>query len=152
MSEFTETDIETVTRTLWGEARGEGFEGMVAVAWVIRNRVELDLGDDGRRDWWGEGYTGVCKAPMQFSCWNPNDRNFPYMVGRNVIPSGEWAVARQAALAVMDGQQADPTGGATHYHATRIQPPNWVRSMELTATVGRHVFYKALTGRGSKCA
>jgi len=55
----TINDIDVLARTLWGEARGEGPAGQVAVAWTIRNRV-----NDGRaKSWWGEGYTGVCKAP-----------------------------------------------------------------------------------------
>jgi spore germination cell wall hydrolase CwlJ-like protein len=28
-----------LARTLWGEARGEGDCGQIAVAWTIRNRV-----------------------------------------------------------------------------------------------------------------
>jgi spore germination cell wall hydrolase CwlJ-like protein len=36
----TEKDRDVLARTLWGEARGEGLAGMVAVAWSIRNSVE----------------------------------------------------------------------------------------------------------------
>ena len=70
---MSEQDVDVLARTIWGEARGEGFAGQVAVGWAIRNRVEADLGNDGKPDWWGEGYVGVCKAPWQFSCWNKND-------------------------------------------------------------------------------
>ncbi|MGG6879769.1 UNVERIFIED_CONTAM: cell wall hydrolase, partial [Pseudomonas aeruginosa] len=31
--------LDTLTKTIWGEARGEGREGMIAVAWVILNRA-----------------------------------------------------------------------------------------------------------------
>ena len=36
----TEQGRDVLARTLWGEARGEGLAGMVAVAWTIRNRVD----------------------------------------------------------------------------------------------------------------
>jgi len=39
----TERDRDILARTLYGEARGGGFAGQVAVACVIRNRV-----NDGR--------------------------------------------------------------------------------------------------------
>jgi hypothetical protein len=39
----TARDIDTLARTIWGEARNQGREGMIAVAWVIRNRVDIDL-------------------------------------------------------------------------------------------------------------
>ena len=38
--------LDTLARTLWGEARGEGRAGMQAVANVIRNRA-------ARPGWWG---------------------------------------------------------------------------------------------------
>ena len=63
----TDKDQDILARTLWGEARGEGVAGQIAVAWSIRNRVEMDLHNDGKPDWWGEGYAGVCKKPYQFS-------------------------------------------------------------------------------------
>lgn len=31
-------DIDTMARTIWGEARGEGVQGMQAIACVIMNR------------------------------------------------------------------------------------------------------------------
>ena len=45
----SEGDRDILARTLWGEARGEGLAGQIAVACTIRNRVE-----DGRaKSWWG---------------------------------------------------------------------------------------------------
>lgn len=35
----SDKDRDSLARTLWGESRGEGFEGQIAVAWTIRNRV-----------------------------------------------------------------------------------------------------------------
>lgn len=139
---ITHNDLEVLARTLWGEARGERTVGMVAVAWTIRNRVDMDLNHDGKPDWWGEGYTGVCKAPYQFSCWLPNDPNYPYMAGTKQIPSTEMALATAAAQSVVTGVVSDPTRGATHYHATSIKPPKWTVNAKHTTTIGRHAFYK----------
>jgi len=63
----TDKDRDILARTLWGEARGEGLAGQIAVAWTIRNRVF----DGKAKSWWGEGYAGVCLKPWQFSCLEP---------------------------------------------------------------------------------
>lgn len=41
-----------VAATIWGEARGESYEGKLAVGCVIRNRVESP-------GWWGRDWTSV---------------------------------------------------------------------------------------------
>ena len=83
----TDKDRDILTRTLWGEARGESLAGQIAVAWTIRNRV-----NDGKaKSGWGEGYACVCLKPYQFSCWNKNAPNFSCLSGAKPIPSGEIA-------------------------------------------------------------
>lgn len=139
----SEKERDIVARTLWGEARGEGFAGQVAVAWAIRNRVEMDLHNDGKPDWWGEGYAGVCLAKYQFSCWNRNDPNFSYLCGIKTIPAAQLAQARRAADDVIDGRMPDSTSGATHYYvASMSNPPGWAAKARRTVKLGRHVFYK----------
>lgn len=135
----TERDRDILARTLWGEARGETLAGQIAVAWTIRNRV-----NDGKdKSWWGEGYAGVCLAKYQFSCWNANDPNFPFLSGTKQIPFRELAQARIAADQVIDGKVPDPTGGATHYHATAMKKaPAWASKAKQTVVIGGHVFFK----------
>lgn len=58
--------IETVARTLYGEARGTGLLDRLGVLAVIRERVL-------RPGWWGRGWEGVCRHPWQFSCWHTHD-------------------------------------------------------------------------------
>jgi N-acetylmuramoyl-L-alanine amidase len=43
----TEKDRDILAHTLWGEARGEGLAGQIAVAWTIRKRVF-----DGKANSW----------------------------------------------------------------------------------------------------
>ncbi|RJX81247.1 cell wall hydrolase [Pseudomonas sp. LS-2] len=137
--DVTEKDRDVLARTLWGEARGEGLSGMVAVAWSIRNRVE-----DGKdRSWWGEGYTGVCQKPYQFSCWNKGDPNQPFLSGARQIPFRELAQCRLAADMVIDGKVPDPTSGATHYYAaSMLTAPIWTVGAKKTLTLGNHIFFK----------
>jgi len=134
-----EKDRDVLARTLWGEARGETLAGMLAVAWTIRNRV-----NDGKaKSWWGEGYAGVCLKPYQFSCWNKNDPNFPFLSGAKPIPVAEMAKAVMVATTVMDGAYPDPTGGATHYYATTMpKAPAWAAKAKQTLKLGHHVFFK----------
>ena len=134
-----EKDRDVLARTLWGEARGESLAGMVAVAWTIRNRV-----NDGKaKSWWGEGYAGVCLKPYQFSCWNKNDPNFPFLSGAKPIPVAEMAKPVMVATAVIDGAYPDPTGGATHYYATTMpKPPAWAARAKQTLKLGHHIFFK----------
>lgn len=138
-----ELDIDVLARTIWGEARGEGQAGQIAVGWCIRNRVEMDLHGDGKPDWWGEGYAGVCKAKWQFSCWNRNDPNSAYLRGEKQIPAAQFIQCREAAIAVIDGHQPDPTGNATHYYSTTMKtPPAWAKVATRTKKIGRHIFFK----------
>lgn len=135
----SEKDRDILARTLWGEARGEGLDGQVAVAWTIRNRVF----DGNDKSWWGEGYAGVCLKPWQFSCWNQNDPNHAYLCGAKPIPAAQFAQAQRAADQVMSGSVPDPTGGATHYYATTMpKAPAWAAKAKQTLRLGHHVFFK----------
>lgn len=124
--------VDVVARTLWGEARGEGAEGMQAVANVIANRV-------ARPGWWGRDWRGVCLAPYQFSCWLPSD---PNLIKLSMVTADDpaFAAALQIAASAVNGTLADITGGATNYHAVGIHPA-WADEMTVTAQIGRHVFY-----------
>ncbi|AOE63803.1 cell wall hydrolase [Pseudomonas corrugata] len=135
----SEKDRDILARTLWGEARGEGLAGQIAVAWAIRNRVE-----DGRaKSWWGEGYAGVCQAPYQFSCWNKNDPNYPCLSGAKPIPPKQFAQAQRAADLVISGAEPDLTKGATHYYATTMpKAPAWAAKATQTLRLGNHLFFK----------
>jgi len=124
--------VDVVARTVWGEARGEGREGMQAVANVIANRVD-------RPGWWGRDWVSVCLKSRQFSAWNRRDPNRTKIVA----VTADDPMFRQAldiAARAVAGTLPDITGGATHYH-TRAVSPAWASSLELKGTIGNHIFY-----------
>jgi spore germination cell wall hydrolase CwlJ-like protein len=85
----------------------------------------------------------VCQKPYQFSCWNKNDPNYPFLSGARQIPFREFAQCRGAADQVIDGKVPDPTGGATHYYATSMPvAPKWTVGARKTLTLGHHIFFR----------
>lgn len=127
-----EQDIDLLTRTLWGEARGETQAGKEAVASVIMNRVN-QAGP-------GASVTGTVLSPKQFSAWNTNDPNREKMLNLSKT-SPEYLQLRQIAERAVNGTLPDSTGGATFYHTTSINP-GWSSSGTVTGTIGSHIFYK----------
>ncbi len=138
MSLYEELSVDTLARTLWGEARGEGVRGMEAVASVVLNRVNLAKGRKGF--WWGNDIVQVCQKPFQFSCWNANDPQRPRVIAvtdKNIHFATAQRIARRAVYASIP----DATGGATHYHTLDICP-HWAEGKNPTAIIGHHIFYR----------
>jgi N-acetylmuramoyl-L-alanine amidase len=130
-------EIDVLARTIWGEARGEGKEGMEAVASVILNRVAVAKRLDGY--WWGNTVIQVCQKPYQFSCWNKLDPNFKKLISVDEQDM-YFATALRVAHRAMLGFVKDPTKGATHYHALNVSP-DWAKGHTPTNRIGHHVFY-----------
>jgi len=129
---MTNSDLDIMARTIFGEARGEGFEGKLAVAHVILNRVK-------KRHRKEVTIAGVCTEPYQFSCWLRDDLNRAKMEAITV----DHPVFRDclAALkAIAQGDDEDMTLGSTHYHSTAISPA-WAGGKDPVVTIGRHAFY-----------
>ena len=110
-----------MVENVWHEARGEGIKGMHAVALVTMNRVK-------------QRNKTVCEIvyePRQFS-WTANVTGY--------LPSNIDDV-RKAVANVMTDNVSDFTNGATHYHASYVNPL-WASSMQRVAVVGKHHFYR----------
>ena len=132
-----EQAVDILARTLWGEARGQPVRGIEAVAAVIVNRVRAAERRGGF--WWGDSVVAVCRKPYQFSCWNVNDPNRAKLLA--VTPADPmFATCLRVARRAVAGLLPDPTGGATHYHATGLHP-DWAAGHCPSAEIGRHVFY-----------
>ena len=127
--------LDTVARTLWGEARGEGLAGMIAVANVIANRV-------ANPGWWGKTWVEVCRKKWQFSCWLPSDPTHGPML-RADRRNPAFRVAMGVAQRVINGVLSDTTAGADHYYNPKSVPePKWARGRKPVAVIGAHVFYR----------
>lgn len=135
---YRELEIDVLARTLWGEARGEGTEGMQAVASVILNRVFVARARG--KYWWGNDIISICQKPYQFSCWNRSDPNFQKLQSVDKSDLYFATAQRIARRAVYDCLE-DTTNGATHYHAKQVNP-YWTRGERACAIVGNHIFYR----------
>jgi len=133
-----EIEIDVLARTIWGEARGEGKEGMEAVASVILNRIEF--AKQQTRYWWGNHIIQVCQKPYQFSCWNKQDPNFKKLLAVDKDDMHFGTALRVSRRAVL-GFIKDRTSGATHYHTIDILP-YWAKGQKPTTRIGHHVFYR----------
>jgi spore germination cell wall hydrolase CwlJ-like protein len=129
-------EIDVLARTIWGEARNQGREGMEAVACVIRNRVALGVAYDY---WWGNTIEKVCQKPYQFSCWLKDDPNLPKLLA--VTPANDIAFRVALEIAANYDSLFDHTNGATHYHTRNILP-KWSNNEKPTAIIGAHIFYR----------
>lgn len=129
------SDIEIFAKTLWGEARNQGYEGQQAVASVILNRVKLN-------GWRGHDIRSVCLKPFQFSCWLQSDPNRPKLMEvttKDPIYTQCIGIAGNAAV----GALPDNTNGGTSYYAKSMPyPPNWASGQHPCAEIGDHLFFK----------
>lgn len=129
---------DVLARTIWGEARGEGRQGMEAVAAVVMNRLAVAREKGGY--WWGHDIIRICQKPYQFSCWNKTDPNYTLVSAVDDIDP-VFATARRIARRAINGVLVDPVNGATHYHAAGISP-DWSLREKPVAVIGRHIFYR----------
>jgi len=126
---FTPADLGCLAMSLYWEARGEGRDGMVAVAWVVLNRLRHPAFPDT-----------VCEVikdggetpPCQFSFWCDGRADTP-------APGAAWELAQQVARQMLSDPEPDLTGGALYFHASWVSP-EW--ALELTTQLGRHLYYR----------
>lgn len=152
LANMTAADLRVGALTVFGEARGEPLIGMVAVSWVILNRVLIDLWGDQKPDWWGEGIEQVCKKPFAFTCHSElaeNRRNREAMEAATVTDPVflTCQAAFTAVIASVRGPSfgpdygKDPTLGSTHYFVTGSPEPKWARGKMAACRIGNHSFF-----------
>ncbi|MGB4617644.1 MAG: cell wall hydrolase [Dethiobacteria bacterium] len=117
--EIAPEEKELLARAVYGEARGESFQGQVAVAAVILNRVE-----DPR---FPDSIAGVIFQPMAFTA--VSDGQFW------LEPDQEAYRAVEKAL-----QGEDPTEGALYYYNPATATSYWIFSRPVLTRIGRHLF------------
>ncbi len=119
----TTSDIQLMARAINGEARGEPYEGQVAVGAVILNRVK-----DSK---FPNTIAGVIYQSGAFTAVADGQINVPIAQGSTVL---------KAAQDAMNGW--DPTGGAIYYFNPNTATNKWIWSRPLIKTIGKHRFCK----------
>lgn len=118
-----DTDQIILARAIFGEARDELYPDVarIAVGWSIRNRVEKSNSTDS--------YCDVITRAEQFSAFNLDDKNRPYVENpfwrENESDKIAWYNCFVIAGKITNGELEDPTKGANHYYDDSIQPPYW---------------------------
>jgi len=128
---WTPGDLDIVTRTVWGEARGESHEGRKAVVHVVINRTERRIGDSDHSP------AATCVRLWQFSAWLEKDPNRRKMLFLQTYDGDYLACFHSVLEAIFE---PDFTLGATHYHTRDIRP-RWARGKTPCYKHGRHLFY-----------
>jgi spore germination cell wall hydrolase CwlJ-like protein len=120
---------DVLAKTIYAEARGESYEGKIAVASVIYNRAKGNV----------EKMDDVCLARKQFSCWNDGP-----------IPEGSgkmWDQSVQIANDMVKGN-FNPTTKADHYYNPDLADPIWAYTDKTRSelkphdNIGNHRFMK----------
>lgn len=117
------SDLQLLARAINGEARGEPYEGQVAVGAVILNRVKSSK--------FPNTIAGVIYQPGAFTAVSD---------GQISVPIDSKATVVKAAQDALNGW--DPTGGAIYYFNPNTATNKWIWSRPLTKVIGKHRFCK----------
>ena len=117
------SDIQLMARAINGEARGEPYEGQVAVGAVILNRVKSPN--------FPNTIAGVIYQKGAFTAVSDGQINAPISEDSSVY---------KAAQDAKNGW--DPTGGCIYYFNPATATSNWIWSRPLVKTIGKHRFCK----------
>lgn len=116
--------------TVWQEARGESYEGKVAVAEVILKRTARKYFSDGT-------VAGTCLRDRQFSGWNNAD---PNRVKAAKLDTND-PVVQECVCAWAEAKNgSNRTGEAIHYFNPHDCSPKWAEGAKVIAQIGRHRF------------
>ena len=122
---FSAADLDLFARIVHAESEGEPFQGQVAVAASILNRI--------RSTRYPNTMPGVVNQKS-----NGYFQYSPVLDGRINRPASE--SAKKAVQEALNGN--DPSGGALGFFNPAKTSNQWVRSQLVTTTIGSHVFFK----------
>jgi len=120
-SSSNNNNVNLLAMVINGEARGESYEGQVAVGAVVLNRV--------RHSSFPNTIAGVIYQNGAFTAVSDGQINKP-------IESSCFKAARDA----LNGW--DPANGAIYYYNPSTATNQWIRSRPVVKTIGKHVFCK----------
>jgi len=111
---------EPLWKGIEGEAVGEGWIGMTAVAWVYKNRLAHN---------------------MPLGCCALHRKDLNQFISKQGALNEK--MAKKIYAQVFSGQIKDPTHGATYYeNIEKYGVPYWAKNMVITAKIGHHTFFK----------
>ena len=119
----TTSDLQLMARAINGEARGEPYEGQVAVGAVILNRVKSSD--------FPNTIAGVIYQPGAFTAVSDGQIN---------VPINESSTVVKAAQDALNGW--DPTNGCIYYFNPNTATSSWIWSKTIVKTIGKHHFCK----------
>jgi len=135
-------DLECLTQAAYYEARGEGRDGMQAVAQVVLNRVRHPAFPKSVCGVVFQGAGRRIGCQFSFTCDGS-------MRGR--VNPGAWNRARDVASKALSGGVYAAVGNATHFHTTGVSP-GWRNALIQVGQVGHHLFYRFGGRSGSSAA
>ncbi len=116
-----QADLNLLAHVVYGEARGEPYKGMVAVAAVVLNRVDSAS--------FPNSVSGVVYQPRAFSIVDDGQIN--------LTPNSE---AIRAAKDALNGY--DPTSGCLFYYNPAKTTSQWMLGKPVYLRIGKHAFCK----------
>ncbi|MDY0408330.1 spore cortex-lytic enzyme [Paracerasibacillus soli] len=118
---YSQNDVKLLANAVHGEARGEPYEGQVAVAAVILNRVKSAT--------FPNTVAGVIFEPRAFTAVSD---------GQIWLTPNE--TSKKAVLDAINGW--DPTGNALYYFNPETATSSWIWSRPQIKQIGKHIFCK----------
>ncbi|CUB17596.1 Spore cortex-lytic enzyme precursor [Bacillus subtilis] len=116
---FSNNDIRLLSQAVYGEARGEPYEGQVAIAAVILNRLNSPL--------FPNSVAGVIFEPLAFTA-----------VADGQIYMQPNETAREAVLDAINGW--DPSEEALYYFNPDTATSAWIWGRPQIKRIGKHIF------------
>ena len=124
-------EADCLAEAVYYEARGETRKGQIAVAQVIRNRVNSKHYPDTICGVVYQGSHRKTGCQFTFTCDGSMERE---PVGR------PWDRAQLVASYVLSQEPESLVGRSTHYHTKAVRP-KWARTLKRQKVVGSHIFY-----------
>ncbi|MDX2276210.1 MAG: cell wall hydrolase [Hyphomonadaceae bacterium] len=125
-------ELGCLSQAIYYESRGESYEGQVAVAEVVMNRVRSPAYPNTICGVVYQGSHRVTGCQFSFTC----DGSL------RARPRGAaWTRAQEIASQVMQGYARPMTQRATHYHTVAVNPV-WSSGLVETTRIGSHIFYR----------
>lgn len=132
-----DTEQMILARVIFGEARSLPKQGIIAVGWVVKNRIS-----DSR---WADNYHDVILQPKQFSAFRDSDKNYKFVKNPFIDKTqiDEWYECYEIAGKIMQGNLDDPADGANHYFSDFIPAPAWTKkkNAEFKIKISNTLFY-----------